>query len=411
MSNGSASPVVSPGLHFLFLNVGHFLDHLFMLIFATVAALVLSTEWGMSYAELIPYATPGFVAFGLFALPAGWLGDRWSRHGMMCVFFVGIGAAAMLAALAQTPTQMALSLFGIGVFAAIYHPVGIALVLEGHEKTGMRVAKNGVWGNMGVAVAALLTGWLIQHQGWRAAFMLPAIGSIVLGVAYWHYIYRPSVINDSQAKKVVSKITSAAAVFDRSLLVRVLSVVFFTTALGGLVFQSTTFALPKVIAERGGDIASSPAIIGWLAFVVFAIGSIGQLIVGYLVDRRSPKPVFIAVALLQVIFFSMMTISHGWVALVIAAGFMLAAFGQIPINDVLVGKVARSEWRGRILAMRYAITISVMALSVPLIAWIHGNWGFTYLFALLAVTATLIMFTVATLPPEKQRPAEASVAT
>ena len=77
-------------LHFLFLNVGHFLDHLFVLIFAT-AALHLMIDWEMSYAELIPYATPGFVAFGICAIPAGWLADKWSREGMMAVFFIGIG--------------------------------------------------------------------------------------------------------------------------------------------------------------------------------------------------------------------------------------------------------------------------------------------------------------------------------
>ncbi len=72
-------------LNFLFLNVGHFLDHLFVLIFAT-AALHLIIDWEMSYAELIPYATPGFVAFGICAIPAGWLADKWSREGMMAVF-------------------------------------------------------------------------------------------------------------------------------------------------------------------------------------------------------------------------------------------------------------------------------------------------------------------------------------
>ena len=86
-------------LHFLFLNIGHFLDHLFMLIFATVAALALSREWGLSYGELLNYATPGFFAFGLFACPAGWLADKWSRDGMMCVFFIGIGVASIATAL------------------------------------------------------------------------------------------------------------------------------------------------------------------------------------------------------------------------------------------------------------------------------------------------------------------------
>ena len=107
-------------LEFLFLNVGHFFDHLIILIFSAVAALALAREWGMGYAQLIPYATPGFVAFGLFAVPAGWLADKWSREGMMLVFFLGIGAASVLTALADTPVQIGLGLFVIGMFGAIY---------------------------------------------------------------------------------------------------------------------------------------------------------------------------------------------------------------------------------------------------------------------------------------------------
>jgi hypothetical protein len=42
-------------IRFLFLNAGHFLDHLFLLIFATAAALRLTREWRLSYSELIPY--------------------------------------------------------------------------------------------------------------------------------------------------------------------------------------------------------------------------------------------------------------------------------------------------------------------------------------------------------------------
>ena len=161
--------------HFLFLNAGHFLDHLFPLIFATAAALVLAGEWQMDYAELIPYATPGLVAFGVFSLPAGWLADRWSREGMMVVFFIGVGTSAILASMADTPLEMAIWLTLVGVFAAIYHPVGLAMVVQGVEKTGIPLAINGIFGNMGVASAALLTGFLVDASGWRSAFLYPAL--------------------------------------------------------------------------------------------------------------------------------------------------------------------------------------------------------------------------------------------
>ena len=171
-------------VRFLFLNIGHFLDHFFVLIFATVAALRLTTEWEMSYAQLIPYATPGFVAFGVCAIPAGWLADKWRRDGMMVIFFIGIGASSVLTSLADTPLEIALSLTLVGMFAAIYHPVGIAMVVQGRQKMGVPLAVNGVFGNMGVACAALVTGFLIDTTGWRNAFVIPGVAAILVGLLY-----------------------------------------------------------------------------------------------------------------------------------------------------------------------------------------------------------------------------------
>jgi MFS family permease len=385
-------------LHFLFLNVGHFLDHLFMLVFATVAALALTREWQLSYGELIPYAMPGFIAFGAFALPAGWLADKWSRHGMLVIFFIGIGAASIATALAQTPLQIGIGLFAIGVFAAIYHPVGIALVLEGRRRVGMAIAVNGVYGNMGVAAAALITGYLIDQSGWRSAFVWPGIVSIGIGIAYGVLIWssRGTMAASAAADKKAPE--PDVSTYDQALFVRVIAIVLFTTALGGLVFQSTTFALPKIVDERAGDIAASATLVGWLAFFIFSIGSIGQLVVGYAVDRISPRIVFAAIAATQLTIFALMPGLHGWPAIILAAVFMFATFGQIPINDVLVGRVAKSEWRSRILALRMTVTISVMALSVPVIAWVHAGWGFDLLFVLLAIAGGLILSAALQLP-------------
>lgn len=394
-------------IHFLLLNVAHLLDHLFMLVFATVAALALTRQWDMSYSQLIPYATPGFVAFGAFAIPAGWLADRWSREGMMVVFFIGIGLASIFAALANTPLQMAIALFAIGLFAAIYHPVGIGLVLDNPNRTGMKIAINGVWGNMGVAIAALLTGFMIDTQGWRAAFVWPGVLSVVLGLVYWHVVYRRLTPSASSNKKRQSP-ANASASLDGRVFRHVFGVILLTTALGGLVFQSTTFALPRVLAERAADVASSATLVGWLAFLAFSVGSIGQLIVGFLLDRVSARSVFMVVASLQVGFFALMIQATGAAAIAVAVGFMLAAFGQIPINDILIGRIAVNEWRSRMLAVRYTTTISVMACSVPIIAWIHASWGFGRLFVVLTLAAMLIFAAVYTLPVlRSQQPAPA----
>jgi MFS family permease len=392
-------------LHFLLLNIGHFLDHLFTLIFATVAALALSREWGLGYADLLKYAAPGFFAFGVFALPAGWLADRWSREGMMGVFFIGIGLSAIATAFARTPLEIAVGLFVVGMFAAIYHPVGLAIVAQKWRNTGMRIAVNGVWGNLGVASAALITGYFIDHGGWRTAFVVPGIVSILIGIAYGAFMW-PEIVaaRPRWQARVASAPQRPADV--KALLLRVSAIVFLTTAVSSIVFQSMSFALPKVFDERLGGLAVSATVIGQLTFVVFAVASIGQLIVGHYLDRLGPRTVFMTAALIQVAFFAIMPGLADWAALLCAMVFMLAAFGQIPINDYLIGRLADGAYRARIYGVRYVVSFTVLAAALPLIAFVYENWGFDALFRVLAVSAAVILGAVAMLP--RKLPASAA---
>lgn len=384
-------------LNFLFLNVGHFLDHLFVLIFAT-AALHLIIDWEMSYAELIPYATPGFVAFGICAIPAGWLADKWSREGMMAVFFIGIGCCSILTSTADTPLHIAVCLTLIGMFASIYHPVGLAMVVQGRTKTGIPLAINGIFGNMGVATAALLTGILADTSGWRSAFILPGVFSILVGCLYLRFIQ--SHHNDD-ANTADSEGRIEQVPVSRHTLLRVFSIVLLTTAIGGFVFQSTTFGLPKIFDERLANLAGTTTLVGWYVFIVFSLAALAQLVVGYLVDKHETRTVFAWVALLQSALFFAMIELQGTVALVVAIAFMLVVFGQIPINDVLIGRISKSEWRSRAYALRYIVTFSVMASALPIISWIHGTWGFDVLFSALSGAALVIVAGALCLPSSK----------
>ena len=386
-------------IQFVFLNLGHFYDHFFVLIFATAAALTLAGDWGMSYAELIPYATPGFVAFAACAIPAGWIADKWSREGMMSIFFIGIGASAVLTAWAETPMEIALGLTAIGAFAAIYHPVGLALVVHGREKTGVPLAVNGVFGNLGVASAALLTGVLIDFASWRWAFVLPGTVSILTGLAYTVFVIagrRAAAVGPEPAPGTSTRLGMPG--IERPMLVRLFTIIFLSAAVGGVIFQSTTFALPKILDERLGDLAGTATLVGQYAFVVFATAAFAQLVVGYLVDNHSIRTVFAFAAGLQAVLFAVMHQLTGVAALVVSVAFMLAVFGQIPIDDVLVARVTRGEWRSRVYALLYIVHFSVTALTIPLIAWIHAGWGFATLFRVLAVAAALIFAGVLMLP-------------
>jgi MFS family permease len=168
----------------LLLNIGHALDHLFLLVFAT-AVVSIAAEFGFArWEDLMPYGVGAFFLFGLGSLPSGRLGDLWGRRQMMLVFFFGLGGAALLAALARGPWQLAGGLTLIGLFASIYHPVGIPMLVQRAKKPGAVIGVNGLAGNLGVAGAALLTGFLVQGWGWRTAFVVPGLVAIGCGVAF-----------------------------------------------------------------------------------------------------------------------------------------------------------------------------------------------------------------------------------
>ncbi|MCH9807230.1 MAG: MFS transporter [Alphaproteobacteria bacterium] len=402
--------------HFLLLNIGHFLDHLVMLVFATVAALVLRFEWQMSYAELLAYATPGFLAFGIFALPAGWLADRWSREGMMVVYFIGIGLAAIACSAAQGPVQMAAALTAVGIFAAIYHPVGLTLVVDGAKRTGMALAFNGIWGNLGVGGAALLTGLMIDTTGWRSAFLWPGVISLALGAIYLAVMW-DEVIHQPKSRKAARDATKAAgapapkAMYfpegNREIYLRLTMIILFTTGVSALVFQSVTFALPKVFEERLTSIAETATMIGWAVFLISAFASLAQVAVGHLLDTAGPRTMFLAVAGLQAVCFAIMPGLTDWWALVVALFFVTGSFGQLPINDYIIGKTATPELRASIYGIRFVLTFTVVALALPLIGWIHANWGFDALFHLLAVTSATVFLAASLLPTTLPKPVAA----
>ena len=394
--------------HFLILNIGHFLDHFFLLIFATASALALAKEWQLSYGELIPYSTAGFIAFGLFSLPAGWLADRWSREGMIAIFFIGIGLSSIATSTANTPLEMAFWLFALGVFAAIYHPVGLAMIAKGDKNMGLDIAVNGVWGNMGVGFAAFITGLMIDYAGWRSAFWIPGALSVAIGFGYVLYqreqIFTPLKSLQKPQTTPDQNTHSQEATSLRRLIIRISLVIFFTTAVSSTIFQGTTFALPKIFEERLMGIGNSATLVGFLALLVFAIASFAQIVVGKALDIAGPKKVFLSVSAIQFIFFIAFIGQYDWVALMIALGFMLGAFGQIPINDYMVGKMAKSEFRASVYGARYIVSFGVWAVVVPLISFIHIHYGFEYLFFILAGCALSIFLAVLTLPAKLPNP-------
>ena len=387
----------------LLLNLGHALDHLLMLIFPTVV-LAMSAELGRGYAELLPLSLGGFIAFGACSIPAGWLADRWSRNGMMTVFFFGIGAASILTGLASGPAQIAAGLTLIGVFAAIYHPVGIAMLVANRDNVGRVLGVNGVFGNVGVAFSALLAGALAATAGWRSAFIVP--GAIALAVGAAFVFVARGAPGGTAARKA-----SAAARLSRADLARVFGVLTVATACGGVIFNATTISMPKVFDERLTALTSSTLGIGILVCGVYLIAAMAQLCVGWWLDRRSLKSVFVPVVALQVPLLALAGTMDNYLMLATAVAMMFFVFGQIPINDAMIARYTAEEWRARAYAVRYVVSFGASALAVPLVAWIYRSSGdFRLLFYLLGALAFVTFSAALVFPSGQEKTAPEEIA-
>ena len=159
----SAAPAVSESVRnriVWFANLGHSLDHYIMLIYPTTILAMEKAFPDVSYGTLLNLSLGAFVLIGLGSLPAGWLGDRWSRRGMMIVFFFGSGIACLATAATSSFTSLAIGLGAIGLIASIYHPVGAPMMVASASpaKLGRVIGLNGVFGNLAIAAAPFATG-------------------------------------------------------------------------------------------------------------------------------------------------------------------------------------------------------------------------------------------------------------
>jgi len=361
-----------------FINWAHAIDHYVMLILATVV-IELTVIYRWSYSDLIALGTPAFIAFGVFSLPAGWLGDRWSRRNMMALFYLGCGVALAAAGLAPNPYALAAALTVLGIFAAIYHPVGTAMLIEQATSRGRSLAFNGVCGNLGVALAAGITAVLVYGFGWRGAFLVPALICVITGIAYVLIVPddRHRSASRGSAPDVALAPWAAATIF----------ALFIVIALSaGLVFHIATIALPKIVDERLG-LSVSLMQVGGIATLILMCGAIAQLTIGRLVDKFPLHLLFAAVAVLQFAGVVWTAYATGPVLVVALSVAVAAIYAQVTVNDLVIARYTADAWRARVYAVRYFMTFLASGAAIWLIAVLHARGGFGLVLGFAAVIA------------------------
>jgi MFS family permease len=365
-----------------FLNLAHAIDHFVLLIFPAVV-IGLEVVFGRPYEEMIALSTGAFVAFGVFSIPAGWLADRWSRRNMMALFYFGCAVSLVAAGLAPTPLWLAGAMFFLGMFAAIYHPVGMAMLLDVSKARPRTLAFNGVCGNLGVTLAAGISTTLAAWIDWRAAFLAPAVMCLAAGVGYL------ALVPDDRHRIGKRSATANVTLSRRAAAVMFGSYVAISLA-GGLTFNTALIALPKLVDERVGE-GVPLIVVGWLATGIFLCGALAQLAMGRLLERAPPHILFAAVATVQVV--GVVWAGHATGAALIAAlGVAIGAiYGQTTVGDIVIARYTADAWRGRVYAVRYFLTFITSGIAVQLISQLYGRGGFDLVLAAIALTGFVMM--------------------
>lgn len=374
----------------LFLNLGHALDHMFLLIFAT-AVTSIARDFGLArWEDLMPYSVPAFFCFGLGSLPAGRFGDLWGRRPMMVVFFVGIGLASIGVSFTNSPIQLAIAMALLGCAASIYHPVGIPMLVQGELRPGWAIGLNGLAGNLGVAAAAGVTGLLIKYFGWRMAFVVPGVLSVLAGLAF--------ALTATREHSAPAKKKAAAGDHQGMSMAKILLVMTVAATSGSTLFNFSTSSNFELLSSKFANLASDPAQIGLLLAIVYTIASLSQLVIGRLIDAVALKPLYVSVVALQLFGLLVASGADGWLFYAAQIVFMAAIFGAIPFTDAMVVRFVDDAMRSRVSGMRLTVALGASSLAVWLIGPVVKQAGFGALIWVMIATSFVTFMIVNTLP-------------
>jgi FSR family fosmidomycin resistance protein-like MFS transporter len=358
----------SAALALSFSSIGHFFAHLLMLLFPTVV-LVLEGRWGMSYGDLLSLSLGGFVLFGLGALPAGWLGDRWSAESMMVIFFIGTGAATIVTGLADSPLALGLGLAAIGLFGSIYHPVGTAWLVCNAAQRGRALGVNGICGSIGLGAAAFVAGALTQALGWRAAFIIPGALCAATGLVLLCCIRGGNVVPAR-----IDRLPEPEA--SRNDVVRTFIVLSFTMLADGTISQAIPVALPKAFAAGLTGLTDGGTLdAGGFVSLVFLVAATAQLAGGWLADRFAMKAVYVLAWVAQVPLFVIAAHARDVPLLGAMIAVNYLAVLSVPAENALLARYTPAKWRATAYGAKFLLALGVSTIGIKLVAVIYDGTG------------------------------------
>jgi len=376
---------------------GHFMSHYNMLVFPAIV-LPLTSILDMDMASVLNLCFWQYLLFGLMALPWGIAGDKLNGKSLTMLMFVGAGVCAILSALfVRHPTALCLALAGIGLFSAIYHPIGMGLISKGISRVSLAMGYNAVFGGLGLALAPIMTGLAVWAGGPRFALaVLGVLNLLGVGLLFLMPLSEEPISATSSGESSEEGYVAAFLVL---LIAMMLGGVAYTGAsvIIPSYLQLKTLAIVEWLSQVSHEAVPQNFVANILTSLVFGVGMLGQYVGGH-VGERYPKRysylLFHALCIpasLSIAF----TLNGSLVAS--AAAYFFFLLGMQAIENTLVAVYAPRRLHHSAYGLKFIVTFGIGALAVKMIQPIEAWWGISSVFIVLCVVSALIVLTVITL--------------
>lgn len=114
-------------------------------------------------------------------LPAGAIGDRFGRRGVLMLGLVIFGIASLMAVWADTPGELIATRFAAGVGAALIMPTTLSLITAGVPRHQRAIGVS-IWAaiaGVGAILGFFITGILLEFFSWHSVFVTFAAAALV----------------------------------------------------------------------------------------------------------------------------------------------------------------------------------------------------------------------------------------
>ena len=372
--------------------LGHLLMHMFA-AFYFVIVLAIEDDWKLSYDELLNLWFLGSLLVGLGALPAGWISDRWSRSGMIAIMFIGLGISSLLCGLSGNKVSLFISLSLLGLFCAIYHPAGISWVVNTSKETGKALGFNNIFGGVGIGLGAFFAGVLIEQFNWQAAFMLPGLISLVVGLSLTYHL---------KSGKISLKNISSEQFKDnpeKNQMLKIAIIMLLSITCLSFVYQILQTSLPKAIDIRLTDsLDLSTSDIGYIVAAIYIVSGLMNYVGGILTDKYSEKVIYsIGIVSQGFLLLLIVSLSNYWL---IAISLAIVAFNSsiLPAENLLLAKFSPEKYQSLVYGIKFIVSFTVGPIALIMISRSYdlpGEFGVLYLaFGFVMIIMFLIVLTL-----------------